>query len=311
MASSAEMAPFRPTPWLTGRHAQTIGGALVRTPWPTLIREELELPDGDAIEWLRTGDPTGVPAVLLLPGLEGSIDSPYARQIVAACAERGWCGAILHHRGAACRPNRLVRGCHSGDWNDVAAVAARLTSLGASRVSAVGVSLGGNVLLNWLGEAGAACPLAAAVAVSVPYDLDACARSLDRGFSRFYRDRLLRDMRASALLKRHLNGFTPQWLATLDTFRRFDDAITARQNGFAGVDEYYAKCSSGRRVGGIRVPTTLIHAEDDPFVPLTSVPRVLPPAVHMELSSHGGHVGFLTGTRPRPWLPQRVVTALE
>ena len=302
---------FRAASWLIGRHAQTIGGALVRTPWPTLVSEELELSDGDAVEWLRTGDPTGAPAVLLLPGLEGSIDSPYARQIVAACAARGWCGAILHHRGAARRPNRLARGCHSGDWSDAAAVCARLTALGAARVSAVGVSLGGNVLLNWLGEAGAACPLAAAVAVSVPYDLDACARSLDRGFSRFYRDRLLRDMRDSALLKRHLNGFTPQWLATLDTFRRFDDAITARQNGFAGVDDYYAKCSSGRRVGGIRVPATLIHAADDPFVPLNSVPRDLPASVRMELSPHGGHVGFLTGAWPRPWLPQRVIAALE
>lgn len=301
---------FRPTPWLSGGHAQTMWASRLRPLPQSLINAEHSLPDGDVVGWQRTGDPAGRPAVLLLPGLEGSADSPYATRFMAAWSRRGWCGAILHHRGAACRPNRLVRGCHSGDWQDAVQVVAELRRLGATAVAAVGVSLGGNVLLNWLGESGAACPLVAAVAVSVPYDLDACARALDRGLARIYRRHLLRDMRASMLAKRHLNGFTPGFLNGLRTFRQFDDAITAPQNGFAGVDDYYRRCSSGQRVGGIRIPTTLIHADDDPFVPVDSVPAVLPSEVRAWRSPHGGHVGFLQGAWPRPWLPMAVTTAL-
>ena len=306
---------FQPTPWLRQRHLQTlvptIAAPLLVRAWPTLVAELAELPDGDAVEWLHTGDPAGRPAVLLLPGLEGSIASPYAPLLLAAWAARGWCGAILHHRGAAGRPNRLVRGCHSGDWSDAAHVVELLRLRGATRVAAVGVSLGGNMLLNWLGETGASCPLATAVGISVPFDLDACARALDAGFSRFYRRHLLSEMRASMLAKRHLNGFTPAWLASLRTFHAFDDAITAPQNGFAGVADYYARGSSGRRVGGIRIPTTLLHAADDPFVPLASIPSDLPAAVTLHLSAHGGHVGFLSGWRPRPWLPDATCQALE
>ena len=131
---------FRPTPWLSGGHAQTMWASRQRPlPLPlSLINAEQALPDGDVVGWQRTGDPAGRPAVLLLPGLEGSEDSPYATRFLAAWSRRGWCGVILHHRGAACRPNRLVRGCHSGDWQDAAQVVAELRRLGATAVAAVG-----------------------------------------------------------------------------------------------------------------------------------------------------------------------------
>ena len=304
------VTPFIPTPWLANRHAQTLLASFQRTPRLDLTLALEELPDGDAVEWLRAAEPEGKPAVLLLPGLEGSINSSYAPLLLAAFAARGWCGAILHHRGAACRPNRLVRGCHSGDWSDAAAVTERLRLLGATRVAAVGVSLGGNMLLKWLGETGAANPLAAAVAVSVPFELGDCADALDSGFARIYRGHLLRDMRRSMLAKRHLNSFDRHWLGSLRTFRQFDDAITARQNGFANVEEYYLRCSCRQFLGGIARPTTIIHALDDPFVPRESLPESLPPAVRLVLTTHGGHVGFLTGRWPRSWLPEAVVAAL-
>ena len=305
------MTPFRPTPWLRGRHAQTIGATLLRRPTLALHREAIELPDGDVVAYLHTGNPAGRPAVLILPGLEGSVSSPYVPLMLEAFAAAGWCGAALHHRGAACEPNRLVRGCHSGDWSDAAAAVARLQASGATHVAAVGVSLGGNILLKWLGETGAANPLAAAVTVSVPYDLGACADALDHGFARVYRGHLLREMRRSMLAKRHLNGFTPEWLATLRTVRQFDDAITARQNGFAHVADYYRRCSCAQFIPGIARPTTIVHAVDDPFVPPASIPTRVPAAVHLDVSAHGGHVGFLTGMRPRSWLPEAVMARLR
>ena len=304
---------FSPTPWLAHRHAQTLCAAFLRAPRDGLITELVELSDGDAVEILRTGDPSGRPAVLLLPGLEGSISSPYAALLLEAWKTRGWCGVILHHRGSAQRPNRLVRGCHSGDWNDAAQVVAHLHGLGATRVAAVGVSLGGNVLLKWLGETGSACPLSGAVAVSVPFDLEACATALDHASFNVYRWHLLRDMRTSTWKKNHLNNIPWAELAALHTFHAFDDRLTAPQNGFAGVADYYRRNSSRQFLGGITIPTTIVHALDDPFVPQASIPTSaeLPATVRLALSTHGGHVGFLHGWRPRSWLTNAVTSLVE
>ena len=307
---SAEQPRFAPTPWLANRHLQTLAAALLPSPRLEVHTQLLELPDGDAIEVLRTGPVAGRPAVLLLHGLEGSQRSPYARALLAAFEQRGWCGVLLHARGSAQRPNRLARGYHSGDWADAAVVVARLQAAGATAVAGVGVSLGGNVLLKWLGESGSACPLQAAVAISVPFDLGACADALSVGFARFYQWHLLRDMRASVWAKRELNGLTVAALRGLTTFRAFDDQLTAPQNGFAGVEDYYTRCSCRQFLGGIVTPTTLIQAADDPFVPVASLPTDLPPAVRLWLSAQGGHVGFLSGAWPRAWLPGAVTAAL-
>ncbi len=310
--SGDAVATFRPTPWLANRHLQTLWASVASAPHPALISEQVELPDGDALEIVRTGPLAGRPVLLLLHGLEGSIASPYARQLLAAAAARGWCGVLIHARGAAQRPNRLVRGYHSGDWADAAFVTQRLLTEGATAVAGVGVSLGGNALLKWLGEAGASCPLVAAVAVSVPFSLAACADALTRGFARVYHRHLLRDMHASVWAKRHLNGLTATDLKKLTSFRLFDDRLTAPQNGFAGVDDYYQRASCRQYLGGITMPTTIFQAADDPFVPPPCIPSAaeLPPAVQLRLSPHGGHVGFLTGPWPRPWLPDAVIATL-
>jgi hypothetical protein len=312
MSRAVSAADFTPTPWLANRHAQTLWAALAPAPRLALSTELVELPDGDAVSILSTGPVAGRPAVPLLHGLEGSITSRYARSLLAAWAARGWCGVLLHARGAAQQPNRLVRGYHSGDWADAAFVTARLRAAGATAVAGVGVSLGGNALLKWLGETGADCPLTAAVAISVPFSLAASADALTRGFARVYHRHLLRDMHASVWAKRHLNGLTRAELRRLTSFRLFDDFLTAPQNGFAGVDDYYQRASCRQYLGGITVPTTILQATDDPFVPLTCVPTQaeLPPAVRLQLTAHGGHVGFLTGAWPRPWLPTAVSAAL-
>ena len=305
------MSDFSPTPWLANRHLQTLVAAVVPAPRLALHTDMIELPDGDAIELVRTGPIAGRPVVVLLHGLEGSVRSSYARALLAAWHARGWCGVLLHARGTAQRPNRLARGYHSGDWSDVAFVVGQLQDQGATSVAGVGVSLGGNVLLKWLGETGADCPLRAAVTISVPFNLAACADALSLGFAKFYQWHLLRDMRASVWAKRHLNGLTRPTLAALSTFRSFDDYLTAPQNGFAGVDDYYARCSCRQFIPGIVRPTTMIQAADDPFVPMTSLPTDLPPNVHLRLSPHGGHVGFLHGAWPRSWLPPTVTSILE
>jgi len=305
------MHTFKPTPWLSNRHLQTLVAAVVPSPRLALFTDTIELPDGDAIELVRTGPIAGRPVVLLLHGLEGSVRSPYARALLAAWHARGWCGVLVHARGTAQRPNRKVRGYHSGDWADAAYVVTQLQAQGATTVAGVGVSLGGNVLLKWLGETGAACPLSAAVTISVPFDLAACADALSCGFARFYQWHLLRDMRASVWAKRELNGVSQSTLKTLTTFRLFDDYLTAPQNGFAGVEDYYARCSCRQFISGIVRPTTMIQAADDPFVPLASIPTDFPPHVRLQLTTHGGHVGFLRGAWPQSWLPHAVTTNLQ
>ena len=309
-AAHPRAAPFTPTPWLANRHVQTLMAAVMRAPQVSLTSESIELPDGDVIDLVRTGPAAGRPAVVLLHGLEGSVRSSYARAMLAAWHGRGWCGVLVHARGSAQRPNRLARGYHSGDWQDAALVVARLQTEGATAIAGVGVSLGGNVLLKWLGETGEACPLRAAVAISVPFDLAACADALSHGFARFYQWHLLRDMRASVWAKRALNGATRRQLRRLTTFRAFDDCFTAPQNGFADVADYYAQCSCRRFLASIVTPTTIIQAADDPFVPPASLPDALPSAVRLHLSPQGGHVGFLHGTWPRSWLPEAVTSAL-
>lgn len=305
----AAASVFRPTPWLRHRHLQTIAAALLPAVLPALERITLALDDGDQLDLWLTGPPAGRPSVLVLHGLEGSLASAYARQMLTAIAARGWCGAFLHARGSACRPNRLVRGYHSGDWQDAAAAGRWLVAQGATALGAVGVSLGANQVLVWLGT-GAACPLAGAVAISPPFDLGACADALGKGFSRLYGAHLLRQMRASILAKSALNGWTRARLNRLRTFRAFDDAITAPQHGFAGVEDYYQRASCAGHLAGITVPTLILHALDDPFIPATSIPRQVPPAVTLRLLNRGGHAGFLHGWRARPWLPAVALDAL-
>lgn len=303
---------FRPTPWLRQRHAQTIWRALISRPTPVrTFLELLELPDGDAVElvWgLPLPNDPFAPILVVLHGLEGSIDSRYVRSLVAGGVARGWRTVLLHFRGTAGRVNRKARSYHSGDTADVAFLVAELGRRfpGAPRL-AVGISLGGNVLLKWLGETGAANPLSAAAAGCVPCDLAGCAAALSTGFSRVYQRHLVNLLKISVRRKTHLLDVAPEEWARLTDFRTFDARLTAPLNGFASVDDYYARASSRPWLGKITVPTLLVLAEDDPFVPPGTVPESVPSAVTVERHAHGGHVGFLTGWWPRPWLEERLL----
>jgi len=312
---------FRPAWWLPGAHLQTLYPHLLRRPRPPAVeRERVELPDGDFVD-LDWAPQTGRPGelVLLLHGLEGSIRSHYAAGLLSALHAAGMNAVLMHFRGCSGEPNRLPRAYHSGDTGDLDHVARLLLRRsGVTGLCVAGVSLGGNVLLKWLGEQGAAAPVRRAAAVSVPFDLANAARRMERGLSRLYQAWLLGRLRASlrAKAQRMALPVAIDRLDRLTTFRAFDDAVTAPLHGFAGVDDYYRRSSSRPFLARIAVPTLILHARDDPFMTPDAIPREdeLAPPVTLELSTHGGHVGFVAGRlpgRPQYWAEQRLCRFLR
>ena len=304
--------PFRPAWWLPGRHAQTIAGRLLRLgrTFP-LRRERIETPDGDFLDLDFAPAPRdGAPQVLLLHGLEGSARRGYALNTYAELAAAGIQGVGLNFRSCSGESNRLARLYHSGETGDLRFVldllAARFPDV---RRGAIGFSLGGNVLLKLLGEEGEAGRrwLEAAVAVSVPYDLAAGADHLERSaMGRFYRRRFVRSLQRKLEAKRALVAGKVDLDRALRarTFREFDDAATAPLHGFADAAEYYHLSSSARFLEAIRVPTLLLHAEDDPFLPPHALPRdaiARNPHLVPVITPRGGHVGFIGGP---PWTPR-------
>lgn len=316
---------FRPARWLGSRHLQTIFPSL---PWvsrrrPPLRRDILELPDGDAtaIDWVVPDiepSPTA-PLLVILHGLESSARSAYARMLMIAAEERGWHCCVLHFRDCGDYSNRLPRRYHAGETNDIRFFLSELLKReSVGPIAAVGYSLGGNVLLKYLGEAAGTSPLRAAAAVCVPLNLHVCAEAINDGFSKFYQWHLIRRMKSSLRRKfdRHTAAFNWDRAMQARTFAEFDDAVTAPLHGFAGMNDYYDRCSSARFLQSIETPTLIINALDDPFM----TPAVIPhrdrvsPAVTLEISEAGGHVGFIAGGTPwRPafYLPGRIIDFIE
>lgn len=312
------MQTYRAPFWIRNPHLQTVWPALLRRPPDVpLTRERVELPDGDFVDldWAGGGDG---PLVLVLHGLEGSSRSPYVRGLLAAVTARGWRGVVLHFRGCSGEPNRLARGYHSGETQDLASIVELLRKREPyARLAAVGYSLGGNVLLKWLGEQGSRAPLFAAAAISVPLVLSDAVARLHSGMSRVYERRLLNSLRRSLTAKIRCVSMPlgDEVLATLRSMRDFDETVTAPLHGFAGADDYYARSSSRPFLRDIAVPTLIVHAADDPFMTPAVIPESheLAPCVTLEVSPRGGHVGFIHGLpwRPRYWLEERIPAYLE
>lgn len=311
---------FKPAWWLRNPHLQTLwANRLRRRPHIELARERLELPDGDFIDLDWTPGSDGSPVVIVLHGLEGCSSSPYAVGILKALYDRGIRGVLMHFRGCSGEPNRLDRSYHSGETEDLQTVVQMLRVRDShARFGAVGYSLGGNVLLKWLGERGKSAPLVAAVAISVPFNLSQAAWRLERGFSRLYQGVLLRSLRRS-ITKKFCSRPAPFNLPdiySVRSFREFDDKVTAPLHGFADADDYYVRSSCSQYLKDIRIPTLILHALDDVFMTPDAVPSAvdLPDNVSLELSAHGGHVGFVAGTLPwraRYWLEERIPEYLQ
>ena len=300
---------FKPAWWCRGSHCQTIvGNVLRRYPKVKLRRERLEIPDGDFLDLDWMDGPEGAPIVMILHGLASSPQSAYVQTFLDEIRKNGWRAAVVNPRGQSGEANRLRETNHGGKTEDLEWVLDHVVrDKNSKQIYLVGFSLGGNVVLKWLEEKGGAVPpqVRKAAAISVPYDLARTTLLLDRGFNqKVYTYCLLKKLKAYALEKekRYPGTLDPEKIKPINTFKIYDREVTARLNGFKDENEYWARSSSGPGLGQIRLPTLLIHAANDPFLPGAYLP-VDPiresPYLTLLLTRDGGHLGFLAG--PTPW----------
>lgn len=299
--------------WLPGGHAQTI--------WPALLarhtqaarhqgtlayrRERWPTPDGDFIDldWL---DAPGAHTLLVLfHGLEGSSHSHYALAFAAYARAQSFNFVVPHFRGCSGELNHAPRAYHSGDFEEIGWVLERLRQHHSGRLLAVGVSLGGNALLRWAEESGhtAARTVAAVASISAPVDLTASGHAMGRGFNRqVYTRMFMASMKPKALKKlaQHPGLFNAQALHAAQDLHDFDNVFTAPLHGFKNTADYWLRASARPHLAHIRVPTLVVNALNDPFVPAVSLPRSteVGPFVTLWQPRHGGHVGFAQGWPP-------------
>ena len=307
------MKPYVAPRWLPGGHAQTFWPSLNPPPRVALERSRWDTPDGDFIDVDFAGDAGSPRLLVMFHGLEGGSDSHYARALAAAAAAGGWRIALPHFRGCSGEPNRLPRAYHSGDTQEIDWILRRFKK----NLHAVGVSLGGNALLKWLGERGEAARsiVIRAAAVSAPLDLAAAGRSLDLSVNRLlYARHFLATLRPKSLAKlgRFPGIYDAARVRAARSFYEFDGLVTAPLHGFRDTDDYWARASSGPWLERIRVPTLVINARNDPFLPehdLLAAARRASADLVLEFPRTGGHAGFLQGPFPgrHDWLPRRLL----
>ena len=332
MTDRAPHSAFRPAWWLPGGHLQTIWGRLARNRRRVEFRREiLQTPDGDELVLDHVEGPRNSPRLLVLHGLEGSSYSVYVQGILEAASRRGLRGTALNFRSCArdpadlarMLPNRRPRLYHSGETGDLDFVAATLAARDpGAPLLAVGVSLGANVLLKWLGERPDQAAVAAAAALSTPFDLASSARHLEGTIGRLYVRSFLSTLRDKAVAAAER---FPEAAARIDvprvlrarTFHEFDDAATAPLHGFAGADDYYRRSSSLGFLPRVATPTLCVSARNDPFLAADALDRArsaASPAVEFDVSASGGHIGFVAGETPWKsgyWAEQRAVDWLS
>lgn len=325
-AAAAASAPdrFRTPRWLPGGNLQTIWAAKLarphRGPRPRFVRERWTTPDGDFIDvdHLERGTGAAPPAqhLVLFHGLEGSSQSQYALAFADAARARGWAFSVPHFRGCSGTLNLAPRAYHSGDFEEVGWILDRLRRQHGAPLRVVGISLGGNALLRWAQESGAAAARTAhaVAAVCSPIDLAAAGAAIDRGFNRLVYSRMfLATMKPKALakLRQHPGLFDRERLVRARTLYEFDDVFTAPLHGFRDTPDYWARASAKPHLARIRIPALVVHALNDPFVPAASLPPAgaAGGAVTLWRPALGGHVGFPHGGFPAStWAMPEAVT---
>lgn len=315
-------AEYQAPVWLPGGDLQTVYPYFFApVPQVDYRRERWELPDGDFLDLDWVDGAADVPLVVLFHGLEGNSHGFYARALMNAVKQRGWRGVVVHFRGCSGEPNRLPRAYFAGDSAEIDYILKRLKQTnGHAALYAIGVSLGGNALLKWLGEEGenATAAINRAVAISAPVDLTITGHNLDKVVNRYsYTAKFLSTLKQTALQKldTYPTLYERKKVEALSSLYAFDDLVTAPLHGYRGADDYWRRASSKPGLIHVRVPTLLINARNDPFMPGSALPRPdeVSSAITLDFPAQGGHVGFLEGPFPGNvnWLPQRVLGFFE
>ncbi len=308
--------------WLTGGHAQTIYPAtLMQKPEVALRRERWITPDQDFVDIDFLDGEAGKPFLVLFHGLEGSSNSHYARALMHKLKGLGWSGAVPHFRGCSGEPNQAPRFYHSGDAQEINWIIRRLhTEFKAAnpqaKFFASGVSLGGNALLRWLGESQSSASIVdAACAVSAPLDLTNSGATLSRGFNRIYTKNFLQTLKPKCLhkLTQFPKLFDRERMLNAKNLYEFDNVVTAPLHGYRDVDDYWHRASACLVLNDIQVPTLVLNAQNDPFMPAQFLPKVASTYVTLDYPQHGGHVGFAQGSFPGKldWLPEKILKHLQ
>jgi predicted alpha/beta-fold hydrolase len=312
---------FQTSFWLRNRHIQTLFASFLRKEkLQKVVDEEFWFKDGDFVEvvWNQEKPKDNRPIVILFHGLAGSVKSSYVIGMMKALETKGFASVLMHFRGCGTKENLKPRAYHSGETGDAKAFIEHLQkSYPNNPLHAVGYSLGGNMLLKLLVEWGSDAPLHSAVSVSAPLQLDICANTIEKGFARVYQNYLLTPLKNTLLEKykkfdmQKYIGIDEEEVKQLKTIREFDDAYIAPVFGFNSAQEYYEQSSARQYLKEIQTKTLILHAKDDPFMTEEVIPHEneLSKFVTLEVSKHGGHVGFVSGTFRKPvyWLDGRIV----
>jgi predicted alpha/beta-fold hydrolase len=308
---------FKPLWWLNNTHLQTLFPFMIKKhlKLPPVTQERIELQDGDFLEcfWSEQDIPKDKPLVTILHGMGGSIQSSYIPILFNAINQMGYRAVLLHFRCSGEEPNRLPRTYHAGETEDLNFFMNYLNAKEPhTKKAVIGISLGGNVLLKWLGEQGHQAKIEKAVAVSVPFDLENLVVRVNQGFSRLYQKHMLQRLKNLYEKKQNQNlPFHINDLKNIKTFWEFDELTTAPLHGFPNAKIYYQSSSCIPYLKNIQVPSLLIHSLDDPFMTPDCLPKLkdLSSNTIFELSQKGGHVGFVAQDKhfqPVFWLGSRI-----
>ena len=325
-AMNSPIAPTYDSPWWLGSggfgaHLQTVYPAVLgRTPTVVYTRERWDSTphgkaDGDFVDVDRVAGAIDKPMLVVFHGLEGSSQSPYALSLMAEVQRRGWRGLVPHFRGCSGEINRLPRAYHSGDAPEIDWILRRAKAEAAYQpLYVAAISLGGNATLKWLGEQGSAAANVAdaAISISAPVDLTAAGDALAEGFCKVYTKNFLATMKRKSLAKLALHPgiFNAEIALKATTLREFDNEVTAPLHGYRDTDDYWTRASAKPGLIDVRVPTLILNARNDPFLPASALPTAAQVSsdVKLHFPATGGHVGFSSGRFPGNggWMPQRV-----
>jgi len=313
-----KQSSFRVAWWLSNKHLQTMLAKYFRRKLTIkTVSQVLELPDNDFAELAWTELPSkqcNKPIVVLLHGLEGSVDSHYVKGMLQAIKAQGWIGVLLHFRGCGKHINRQAQSYHSGHTKDLEYFSKYLMEHYPNNAkSLVGFSLGGNVVCKYLATTKETIYGAASV-ICAPLHLASCSEKINRGFSKVYQHYLVSMLKKNALKKVDkglISHISSSKILSIKTMWEFDELFTAPINKFHNAQDYYAKSSGLFGIDNIKTPCLFIHAKDDPFLCHNNISNLpeLPLGIEFEVSNKGGHVGFISGNNPlKPlfWLEHRI-----